>query len=75
MTGAFEDVIFPSESFDLVYAATAFHWITPNVRFSKPYNLLKVNGHLAIIHTNHISDEVGDEFFFASQPIYKKNIN
>ena len=72
VTGAFEDIEFPPESFDLVYAATAFHWIRPGFRFNKPYNLLKQNGHLAIIHTHHVSDEAGDEFFFASQPIYKK---
>jgi len=33
---------------------------------------LKNSGHLAIIGTNHVSDGKGDEFFFASRPIYKK---
>jgi len=72
ITGAFEDVELQSESFDLVYAATAFHWIKPEVKFSKPHKLLKERGHLAIIGTTHVSNEKGDEFFFASQPIYKK---
>jgi SAM-dependent methyltransferase len=72
ITGAFEDVESPSELFDLVYAATAFHWIDPKVRFTKPHNLLKEKGHLAIIHTNHVSDEEGDGFLFASQPVYQK---
>lgn len=72
IAGAFEDVELPLESFDLVYAATAFHWIKPEIKFSKPHKLLKENGHLAIVGTNHVSDEKGDEFFFASQPIYKK---
>lgn len=72
ITGAFEDVELPQESFDLVYAATALHWIKPEIKFTKPNKLLKNGGYLAIIGTNHVSDEEGDEFFFASQHIYKK---
>jgi SAM-dependent methyltransferase len=69
---AFEDAIFPPKSFDLVYAATSFHWIDPSVKYSKTHDLLKDRGHLAIIHTNHISDEHGDKFFMDSQPIYDR---
>jgi len=72
ITGAFEEVAFEQQTFDLIYAATAFHWIKPEVKFSKPHKILKDSGHLAIIGTNHVSDENGDEFFFASQPIYKR---
>lgn len=72
MTGAFEDVELLPQSFDLVYAATAFHWIKPEVKFIKPRKLLKEKGYLAVIGTNHVSDEKSDEFFFASQSIYKK---
>lgn len=70
ITGAFEDVDLPRGSFDLVYAATAFHWVESETRFTKPHELLKADGHLAIIGTNHVSDEAGDEFVIASQPIY-----
>lgn len=72
ITGSFEGVELPEHSFDLIFAATAFHWIKPELRFAKPRKLLKPSGHLAIIHTNHISDEQGDVFFNASQPIYDK---
>ncbi len=72
LTGAFEKVELPAASFDLVYSATAFHWIKPEVQFTKPHRLLKLNGYLAIIHTNRVSDEKGDAYFFATQPIYKK---
>jgi hypothetical protein len=34
--------------------------------------VLKDQGHLAIIDTNHISDEEGDKFFVESQPIYDR---
>lgn len=72
MTGSFEDIDLPDYSFDLVYAATAFHWIKPEIRYAKSHKLLKPSGHLAIIHTNHVSDEQGDLFFKSSQPVYEK---
>ncbi len=72
LSGAFEEAILPAKSFDLVFAATSFHWINPSIKYLKTHNLLKEKGHLAIIHTNHISDEKGDEFFIASQPIYDR---
>jgi SAM-dependent methyltransferase len=70
---SFERVELPPKSFDLVYAATAFHWIDEQVKFAKTHALLKDNGHLAIIHTNHVSDEKGDRFFFESLPIYERH--
>jgi len=72
ITGAFEEIRLPSESYDLVYSATAIHWVKPEFKFAKPYQLLKPNGYLAIIQTEHVSDEAGDDFFFVSQPIYQK---
>lgn len=72
VTGAFEDIDLPINTFDLVFAATAFHWIKRETRYAKPYQVLKPNGHLAIIHTNHVSDEQGDTFFKATQPLYDR---
>jgi ubiquinone/menaquinone biosynthesis C-methylase UbiE len=72
VTSAFEEVVLPAAYFELVFAATSFHWIEPSVKFLKPHRLLKNNGHLAIIHTNHVSDEKGDVFFNLSQPIYDR---
>jgi ubiquinone/menaquinone biosynthesis C-methylase UbiE len=72
ITGAFEEMDLPLKSFDLVYAATAFHWIKPDVKFIKSHELLKDDGHLTIIHTNHITNKTDDEFFYSSQPIYQK---
>lgn len=73
ITGAFEDVELPSAHYDLVYSATAIHWVKLEFKFAKPHQLLKPNGYLAIIQTEHVSDEAGDDFFFASQPIYQKH--
>ena len=72
LTGAFENIELPAETFDLVFAATSFHWIHRELRFFKPYQILKRQGSLAIIHTHHISDEQGDIFFKSSQAIYDR---
>ncbi len=70
LTGAFEEIELPSESFNLIYSATAFHWIKPELQFTKTHQLLKLDGCLAIIHTNHVSDKEGDAYFHATQSIY-----
>jgi SAM-dependent methyltransferase len=72
ITGAFEDVELPADTYDLVYAATAFHWIKPEVKFERPHALLKPGGHIAVIRSEDVSDENGDEFVRASQSIYDK---
>jgi SAM-dependent methyltransferase len=63
VTAAFEDWPLPSEPFDLVLAATAFHWIDPDVRVAKAADALRPGGALATITTHHIAG--GDETFFA----------
>jgi SAM-dependent methyltransferase len=70
MTGAFEKTDLPASHYDLIYSATAFHWIKDEYKFSKTARLLKPNGYLAIIHTEHVSDDCGDTFHTASRPIY-----
>jgi SAM-dependent methyltransferase len=63
VTAAFEDWPLPSEPFDLVLAATAFHWIDPAVRVDKAADALRPGGWLATIATHHVAG--GDESFFA----------
>lgn len=38
-----------SEKFQLIYCATAFHWIDPSVKYRKCYDLLNNNGQLVLI--------------------------
>jgi ubiquinone/menaquinone biosynthesis C-methylase UbiE len=72
VNGSFETVELDPGSFDLIYVATAFHWIEPEFKLTKPSKLLRGGGHLAVITSQHVSDESGDEFFLASRPIYEK---
>jgi SAM-dependent methyltransferase len=71
ITAAFEDWPLPAEPFDVVLAATAFHWIDPVVRVSKAADALGPGGALATIATHHIAG--GDEAFFAeTQACYER---
>lgn len=45
---SFEDYECESDSYDMVYSATAFHWIPQDVGYSKVYDLLKVRGTFAL---------------------------
>ena len=67
----FEDID-PSghEPFDLVFAATAWHWLDPAVRYRRAWELLRPGGHLAFWGANHVSPEGGDPFFTELQQVY-----
>ncbi|WP_066303878.1 class I SAM-dependent methyltransferase [Bacillus sp. FJAT-29814] len=44
----FEDYNKEQETYDLIFSATAFHWIKPGIGYPKAYNLLKRNGTMAV---------------------------
>jgi SAM-dependent methyltransferase len=68
---AFEDWPLPSQPFDIVLAATAFHWLDPAVRVGKCADALREGGALATVATHHIAG--GDaEFFAAAQTCYER---
>jgi SAM-dependent methyltransferase len=60
-----------SETFDLVFAATAWHWVDPDVRYRKAANLLKPGGHLAVSEASHAFPSDADPFFREIQPVYE----
>lgn len=62
----------PSEQFDLVFAATAWHWIDPEIRYRKASELLRPGGHLAFWSAAHVFPEGGDPFFQEIQDIYEE---
>jgi SAM-dependent methyltransferase len=71
VTAAFEDWPLPTEPFDVVLAATAFHWIDPAVRVAKAADALRPGGALATIATHHIAG--GDaSFFVQAQDCYER---
>ena len=56
--------------FDAVVAFTAFHWIDPDVRYSKTARLLRDGGWLAVVETQHVSVEGGEPFWSDVQEDY-----
>lgn len=68
---AFENWPLPPEPFDLVFAATSFHWLEPAVRVAKAARALHPGGALATITTHHVAG--GDTTFFAeAQACYER---
>jgi SAM-dependent methyltransferase len=57
-------------SFDLVYAATAWHWVDPAVRYRKAHELLRSGGHLVFWSALHAFPEGFDPFFTEIQEVY-----
>jgi SAM-dependent methyltransferase len=69
--GAFETWRPPHQAaFDLVFAATAWHWIDPAVRYRKAWSLLRPGGHLAFWAATHVFPVGGDPFFREIQDVY-----
>ena len=60
----------PPAAFALVFAATAWHWIDPEARYRKAWELLKPGGHLAFWEAVHVFPDGGDPFFREIQDVY-----
>jgi SAM-dependent methyltransferase len=69
--GAFEEWQ-PAEPARLVYAATAWHWIDPAVRYQRAWQALGPGGHLAFWEATHVFADGGDPFFEEIQDIYEE---
>ncbi|MBQ2756056.1 MAG: class I SAM-dependent methyltransferase [Oscillospiraceae bacterium] len=59
ITGKFEDAEFEENSFDLVFSATAFHWIPEEIGYPKVYSMLKEGGVFARF-ANHPNRDKGN---------------
>jgi SAM-dependent methyltransferase len=71
VTAAFETWPLPPEPFDVVFSATAFHWIDPAVRVVKSADALRPGGTLATIDTNHVAGGTA-QFFVDAQDCYER---
>ncbi len=47
LTGKFEDVELPENTYDLVFSATAFHWVPEEIGYPKVFSILKEGGAFA----------------------------
>ena len=56
--------------FDLAFAATAWHWVDPAVRYRKAHELLRPGGQLAFWGAEHAFPADLDPFFAEIQDVY-----
>jgi len=52
---AFEDVVLNENSYDLIYAASAFHWVDAKIGCPKVFRLLKSGGVFALLRYNFLA--------------------
>ena len=71
VTAAFEDWPLPDEPFDVVFSATAFHWVDPAIRVPKSVDALRPGGVLATVSAEHIKGG-SEAFFAAAQDCYER---
>ncbi|WP_308639791.1 class I SAM-dependent methyltransferase [Paenibacillus silvisoli] len=77
MEGRFEEWKQEAETgaergFDLVYAATAWSWIDPQLRYRKAWEALRPGGYLAFWNATHVFPDGGDPFFGEIQTVYEE---
>jgi SAM-dependent methyltransferase len=70
--GDFEQVPATAETYDAIFASTAYHWIEPAAQLDRPAQLLRPGGVVAIVDTIQVRSDVDGGFFDAAQPIYQR---
>jgi trans-aconitate methyltransferase len=71
--GDFENVALAPHTFDAVFSATAYHWISPHAQLDRPLETLKPDGTLAIVDLNQVDSPDDHGFFAASQAVYERH--
>jgi len=69
VVSSFEDWESDGRLFDLVMAATSFHWVDPAIAYVKSAAVLKPKGSLAVFSNTHIRQDEG--FFLQVQDVYR----
>ncbi len=60
----------PARAFHFVFAATAWHWLDPAVKYRRAWQQLRPGGHLAFWSAEHVVPAGGDPFFAGLQDVY-----
>lgn len=68
----FENFVAEHDTYDLVYSATAFHWIPPEIAYPKAYYLLNKGGTLALFWNTPDVSRLDDSVHYAIGNVYKK---
>jgi len=68
---AFEDAVLTENTYDLIYSASAFHWIDADIGCPKVFRLLKPGGTFALLRYNDYTAD-GDELYEEIQAVFEK---
>ncbi len=71
ITSTFEDVLLEEVNYDLVYSASAFHWVDAEIGCPKVLRLLKKGGVIALFRNNPVP-AVGEDLYEEIQRVYEK---
>ena len=69
---AFEEYECPDETYDLLYSATAFHWIPSEIAYPKARTLLKKGGSIALFWNKPYAARGDDPLHVKVQSLYAK---
>lgn len=70
VTSKFEDFASENNSYDLIYSASAFHWVPEELGYSKVFDLLKKGGVFARFANHPYEDKGRPELSQAIQKVY-----
>jgi len=74
ITSIFEDAPLQDDSYDLIYAASAFHWVDASIGCPKAYRLLKSGGAIALLRYNfNVRPAPGEELHEEIQTLYERH--
>lgn len=68
----FENFLSDYNTFDLIYSATAFHWIPEEIGYAKTFNLLKSGGALALFWNHAFVNRSDDLLHQEIRKVYNK---
>lgn len=68
----FEDYECNDNKFDMLYSATAFHWIPPEIGYKKAYRIIKNGGTIALFWNRSSIDSESGSLYEKIQSIYNK---
>jgi len=71
VTAKFEDAVFESNSYDLIFSASAFHWVPEEIGYPKVFEILKSGGIFARFANHPFKDKGRDGLHEALQEIYR----
>lgn len=75
ITGRFEDTVFEDNAFDLVFSASAFHWVPEKIGYEKVFSMLKSGGAFARFANHPYRDKGNPALSQAIDEIYDQYYN